>query len=204
MTQFVSRMARAGGLLALGLASFAAFAEAGCNCGGGGAAAMGPAPLMPHYEGSYSPESMGLPSYGIGNPVMGGTVIGGSVFAPGSVAVPGVASVTPEVGPPPGTLGQTYLRPTRPVPVDKHPRVSIIDIRAGGATQVKVYGTNEFRTKDMITGFQDRRDPTLWRFESEPLVPGVPNIYRVEARYGDSIQNRYVRLVPGRIVTLDF
>ena len=60
------------------------------------------------------------------------------------------------------------------------------------------------RTKDSIAGFQDRRNAAVWRFESEPLVPGVPHIYRVDAHYGDSIQQKYIRLVPGRIVTLDF
>ena len=112
--------------------------------------------------------------------------------------------MTPEVGPPPGTLGQTYQRAMRPIPVDKHPRISILAIQAPGATSIKVYGTNEFRSKDTIPGFQDRRNAAVWRFESEPLVPGVSNIYRVEAKYGDSVQERYVRLVPGRVVTLEF
>lgn len=131
-----------------------------------------------------------------------GDLMGGPVTLPEMLS--SVPVRTPEVAPPPGTLGQTYLRPTRPVPVDKHPRVSIIDITANGATQIKVYGTNEYRTKDGITGFQDRRNASLWRFESEPLVPGVPHIYRVDAYFGESVQHRYVRLVPGRIVTLEF
>ena len=112
--------------------------------------------------------------------------------------------MTPDIGPPPGTLGQTYQRAMRPIPVDKHPRISIIDVRAPGATAIKVYGTNEFRTKDGFTGFQDRKDASVWRFESEPLTPGVSHIYRVVAKYGESTQERYLRLVPGRIVTLDF
>jgi len=92
----------------------------------------------------------------------------------------------------------------RPIPVDKHPRISIVDVRAPGATAVKVYGTNEYRTKDGFAGFQDRKDPSVWRLESEPLVPGVPHIYRVVAKYGDTAQEKYIRLVPGRIVTLEF
>jgi hypothetical protein len=32
----------------------------------------------------------------------------------------------------------------------------------------------------------------------------VPHIYRVDAHYGESIQQKYIRLVPGRIVTRDF
>ena len=112
--------------------------------------------------------------------------------------------MTPDVAPPPGTLGQTYQRPMRPIPVDKHPRISIVDVRAPGATSVKVYGTYEYRTKDGFTGFQDRKDPSVWRLESDPLIPGQSHIYRVVAKYGDSAQERYIRLVPGRIVTLDF
>lgn len=149
---------------------------------------VGPSP-MPQYDGGmYGPQMLGVPAEMYAAPT----------------AAPYVGPPTPEVGPPPGTLGQTYQRPTRPIPVDKHPRVSIVDVKASGATLVKVYGTNEFRTKDAVSGFQDRRDASVWRFESEPLVPGVPHIYRVDAHYGDSIQQKYIRLVPGRIVTLDF
>ena len=112
--------------------------------------------------------------------------------------------MTPDVVPPPGTLGRTYQRPSRPIPVDKHPRIGIVDVRARGATAIKVFGTNEYRTKDGFSGFQDRKDPSIWRLESEPLVPGVPHIYRVVAKYGEASREQYIRLVPGRIVTLDF
>lgn len=190
VTGIFNRLARVGGMLALGLATWTAGADAGCNCGGGsGGAVIGPA-LPPNF---YDAGGHGMPLVGMA-PEMAGPMM----------ATPYVTPPTPEVGPPPGTLGQTYQRPSRPIPVDKHPRVSIVDVRASGATQVKVYGTNEFRTKDSIAGFQDRRNAAVWRFESEPLVPGVPHIYRVDAHYGDSIQQKYIRLVPGRIVTLDF
>ncbi len=151
--------------------------------------AYGPQPA-PEMLGSYMGDGAygGMPG---DTPWMGGT----ASYSP---------PMTPEVGPPPGTLGQTYQRPMRPIPVDKHPRISIVDVRAPGATSVKVYGTYEYRTKDGFTGFQDRKDPSVWRLESEPLVPGQSNIYRVVAKYGDSAQERYIRLVPGRIVTLDF
>lgn len=134
---------------------------------------------------------------------MSGGMLGGSPWMGSGTASYNLPS-TPDVGPPPGTLGQTYHRPMRPIPVDKHPRISIVDVRAPGATSVKVYGTYEFRTKDGFTGFQDRKDPSVWRLESEPLVPGQSHIYRVVAKYGDTAQERYIRLVPGRIVTLDF
>ena len=195
VTGIFNRLARVGGMLALGLAAWTAGADAGCNCrGGSGGGMIGPA-MPPHYHdgvmhdgGMYGAQVLGMA------PEMAGSMMG----------TPYVTPPTPEVGPPPGTLGQTYQRPTRPIPVDKHPRVSIVDVRASGATLVKIYGTNEFRTKDSIAGFQDRRNAAVWRFESEPLVPGVPHIYRVDAHYGDSIQQKYIRLVPGRIVTLDF
>lgn len=190
VTGIFNRLARVGGMLALGLAAWTAVADAGCNCGAGSAGGMvGPAP-PPHF---HDDGVHGMPIVGM-VPEMAGPMM----------ATPYVTPPTPEVGPPPGTLGQTYQRPTRPIPVDKHPRVSIVDVKADGATQVKIYGTNEFRTKDSIAGFQDRRNAAVWRFESEPLVPGVPHIYRVDAHYGDSIQQKYIRLVPGRIVTLDF
>jgi hypothetical protein len=189
LNQSVSRIARAGGVMAVGFSLLVGAADAGCNCGGRGHSS---------FSGSYGP---------VADPMM----MSGDVYA-GTIAdtqwmgngVGYALPMTPEVGPPPGTLGQTYQRPMRPIPVDKHPRISIIDVRAPGATAIKVYGTNEFRTKDGFTGFQDRKDASVWRFESEPLTPGVPHIYRVVAKYGETSQERYLRLVPGRIVTLDF
>ena len=181
----LKKLARAGGCLAVALVVGATGLDAGCNCGGGsGGVVMGPAPAMnmaplsPPY-GAYSAPVSQMPSDLMGGPVMLSDMLSGPPLP-------------------------TYLRPTRPIPVDKHPRVSIIDVQANGATQVKVYGTNEYRTKDGIAGFQDRRNAALWRFESEPLTPGVPHIYRVDAYFGESVQHRYVRLVPGRIVTLEF
>ena len=147
-------------------------------------------------------------SYGpVADPMMsGGDVSGGTITDTQWIHGQPVSElpITPDVGPPPGTLGQTYQRPMRPIPVDKHPRISIIDVRAPGATAIKVFGTNEYRTKDGFVGFQDRKNAAIWRFESEPLVPGVPHIYRVVAKYGETSQEKYLRLVPGRIVTLDF
>lgn len=171
--------------------------QAGCNCGGG---VVGGAPLViaePTLVGE--PEMMGSP------PVWSSPVGPGMMGAP----APGPSPVTVTDGsPPPGTLGQTYQRAMRPIPVEKHPRISIVDVRVTGATDVKVYGTNEYRTKDGVAGFRDRRDANLWHFESEPLMPGVPHIYRVEAKFGKGrdapTQERFFRFVPGRIVTLDF
>ena len=190
----VSRFVHTGGLLVVGCSVLASAVEAGCYCGRGGSASSGV------YGPVVGPSYAGGDSYSLG-----GMDDGGYVDASGFGGSPVYGlPLTPEVAPPPGTLGQTYQRPMRPIPVDKHPRVSIVDVRAPGATSVKVYGTNEYRTKDGFTGFQDRKDPSVWRLESEPLVPGVPHIYRVVAKYGDTMQEKYIRLVPGRIVTLEF
>lgn len=106
---------------------------------------------------------------------------------------------------PPGTLGRTYYRATRMVPAYKHPRVGILDVHVANAATVQVYHTSPFREEDLLDGFQDYRNENLWRFESKPLIPGIPQIYRVEAV--DSIGQRkvrYVRLIAGRVVDLDF
>jgi len=187
----VSRFVCTGGLLVVGFSVLAAAAEAGCNCGRGGSAVHGP---------GVGPSAGGGLSYAFGGMGSGGFADPQGFGGPPAHGLP----MTPDVAPPPGTLGRTYQRPMRPIPVDKHPRISIVDVRAPGATAVKVYGTNEYRTKDSFAGFQDRKDPSVWRLESEPLVPGVPHIYRVVAKYGDTAQEKYIRLVPGRIVTLEF
>jgi hypothetical protein len=84
----------------------------------------------------------------------------------------------------------------------------MIDVRAPGASSVSVQWTNPFRLEDELSGFVDARDPQLWHFESPQMIPGVPQIYRVEARYGTgddcTVQEKYVRLIMGRIVTLSF
>lgn len=58
-----------------------------------------------------------------------------------------------------------------------------------------------------MEGFRD--DNGVWHFETErPLVPGVPHIYRLAARMRRDGQRltevRTLRLIPGRIVDLDF
>lgn len=160
--------------------------NAGCNCRGGGTSAVvvppAPEPL------SYG-DAAGL---GVA-PTFAGAFGGGP---------------PPMPAPPPGTLGQTYLHPTRPVPADKHPRAGMLDVRAPGASSVSVQWTNPFRLEEELDGFVDARDAALWHFEAPQLIPGNPQIYRVEARYGSgencTVQERYVRLVMGRIVEVSF
>lgn len=113
----------------------------------------------------------------------------------------------PPVTPPPGTLGRTYQLRSRPVPVNKHPRVAMIDVHVENAVDVTVRGTNDYRIEDTLDGFQDEEDPSLWRFESQPLIPGLPHIYEVEVEYATpqgttKSRQLYVRLIMGRIVEL--
>ncbi len=110
---------------------------------------------------------------------------------------------------PPGTIGQTYYRASREIPVDKHPRVAMIDIIAPGATDVALYNINPHREEDAVDdGFENELTNGLWEFETEPLIPGLPHIYKAVFRFsnapGAPETVRYVRLIPGRIVTLTY
>lgn len=116
--------------------------------------------------------------------------------APARVAKPGWVVV-----PPPGTLGKTYQRQSWPIPKDEHPRTAIIQVSAPGFTQMQVDGLAD------MEGFQ--RPDGAWIFKSkQPLTPGVPHIYHVKAGYKNSENNtwdvRTVRLIPGRVVTLEY
>jgi hypothetical protein len=123
-------------------------------------------------------------------------------------AAPMVAGVTPAsatVTPPPGTLGTTYHRQSWPIPADRHPRVAMLDVRApAGATNVRVFNTYEYREEDEVAGFQDVDDPCIWHFETDPLIPGIPHVYRIEADVNGQCDARWVRLIRGRRVVLEF
>lgn len=131
---------------------------------------------------------------------------------------------------PPGTLGRTYQRPVRMIPHDKHPRIGMLDVeiidsmRAGIAPDVKI----KVIVRDMYNHFAPLKgylgDDNVWHFESEPLLPSVPQIFdvrvelirereEVERKYGrEFIRNvedklgtlavSRVRLIPGRIADL--
>lgn len=131
---------------------------------------------------------------------------------------------------PPGTLGKTYMRPTRMIDWDKHPRIGMLDVevidtlRAGLASDVKIKVTarDTYNYFKPLEGF--RGDDGVWHFESDPLLSTMPNIYDVkftlvreqtvfEKRYGrvfektieqnlGSLGTQRVRLIPGRIVDL--
>ena len=81
----------------------------------------------------------------------------------------------------------------------------MLDVRApAGATSVRVFTTYQFREEDEIEGFQDLNDPCVWHFETEPLLPGIPHVYRVEAQGPTGIDWQMVRLIRGRRVTLEY
>ncbi|MEZ6062722.1 MAG: hypothetical protein R3C19_20450 [Planctomycetaceae bacterium] len=102
-------------------------------------------------------------------------------------------------GPPPGTIGETYTRVSHPIPEDKHPRIAMLAVRDMGA--------EEHITVQRMGGY--RMSNGIWFFESSrPLINCSENIVRVEARQNaNDIQPykvKFVRLIPGRIVYLDF
>ena len=139
---------------------------------------------------------------------------------------------TPDVAPPPGTLGRTYIKTSRRVPWDKHPRTAMVEIEVDETVlssvpqdlqlKISVQDVNEYLGP--LNGF--RGDDGKWHFESEPLLPGVPHIHRcnfevvrlttkVERLYGQRIETqseekirdlgtRTIRLISGRIVDLKF
>lgn len=147
---------------------------------------IGGAPFDTHYG---SPHGAPAPFPG---PLEGGYGGGFGGGYGGPIAGPGTA------GPPPGTVGMTYRRPSRIVPADKHPRAGIVDISVESAYDVTAEGMKSFRAKDGI-----------WRLETkEPLIPGLPHIYHIKATLGEEedapVEYRTVRLIPGRIVDLQW
>ena len=100
---------------------------------------------------------------------------------------------------PPGTLGETYTRVSYPVPLDKHPRTGMLAVKDNGKVP--------YMTVAVMGGLKMKNG--IWLFEStRPLDPGVCQIVRVEARETPQdispYATRFVRLIPGRIVFLEF
>jgi hypothetical protein len=153
--------------------------------------------------------------------------------APPVRMAPGVAryqAFSDKPGPPPGTLGKTYLRPTRLIAWDKHPRIGMLDVevldsmRVGLAhdVKIKVITQDIYNNNKPLVGYFG--EDSVWHFESDPLLPVVPHIYDIrfelirerrvqEMRYGRMFERiiedklgtigiRRVRLIPGRIVDL--
>ena len=188
----------------------------------------GPAQPMPAYAGPALPIQQvpqGVTPY---VPAPPRPVPAGPINPPSSVST--VYGYSDTGARPPGTLGKTYMRPTRMIDWDKHPRIGMLDVevidtlRAGLASDVKIKVT----ARDMYNYFKPlegfRGDDGVWHFESDPLLTTVPNIYDVkfelireqtvfEKRYGrvfertveenlGSLGTQRVRLIPGRIVDL--
>ncbi|SFJ48040.1 hypothetical protein [Planctomicrobium piriforme] len=179
-------------------------AEAGCPCQKGGDS----------YGGTLSPIPMSS------SPMMMNAMPSAVAPLPGIAGYPTVpATGVPGVGPgysgatattwqpPPGTIGRTYQMKSRPVPVKMHPRAAIVDVHVPDAKSVRVHDMNVYRTQDYLEGFQDHEHPDMWHFTSEPLIPGLPHIYRIEARFdgpnGERMEERYVRLIMGRVIEVE-
>lgn len=99
--------------------------------------------------------------------------------------------------PPPGTLGQTYQLRSALVDDDEHPRQGVVIVKLPEQADVAARGL-----KVKWTGEE-------WRLETaQPLLPGVPHIYAVKAEWdtptGRVVQTRWVRLIMGRVVDLEF
>ena len=98
-----------------------------------------------------------------------------------------------------GTLGMTYQRRTHAIPEDRHPRIGMLAVRdRGSVSHLSVQRMSGFRMKEDV-----------WLYETDrPLTSWTENIVRVEAcqqvQDVEPYKTMFVRLIPGRIVYLDF
>lgn len=131
------------------------------------------------------------------------------------------------MGPPPGTLGRTYRRLTRPIPDDLHPRAGLLEIRIPEDVlnrELSVPDSTMSATARGMEGYLG--DDGLWHLEAKELLPGIPHVYDIafrvirvevqsERKYGRMVHRhveipirhlgyRTVRLIPGRIVELTY
>lgn len=124
------------------------------------------------------------------------TIVAPHISAPNSPGVPSGNRFG--VAPPPGTLGRTYQRPSRLVDEDQHPRFAAVEVHLPEEVDVSARGL-----KSKWTG-------KVWRLEAEtPLLPGIPHVYAIKAERRLSngekqVEYRWVRLIMGRIVDLEF
>jgi len=126
-----------------------------------------------------------------------GNVLSGNAPQPTAIAAPGTNRYG--LTPPPGTLSQTYQRRTTLMPDDKHPRDAMIEVHLPENVDVTARGL-----KPKWTG-------EVWQLTTqEPLLPGRPHIYAIRADWRDKsgeitkTEVRWVRLIMGRVVELDF
>ena len=102
-----------------------------------------------------------------------------------------------ELSSPPGTLGQTYRRWSALVPDDVHPRTGVVLVDLPEAADVSARGLTVTWTGD------------AWRLETaQALLPGMPHVYAIRAAWdapeGRMYETRWVRLIMGRVVDLEF
>lgn len=121
------------------------------------------------------------------------------VNPPGEIVQPYSPPGQFSYAPPPGTLGQTYLRRSRPIEDTKHPRVGVVEVYLPENVDVTGASLTGASLKTKWTG-------KVWRLESDPLLPGIPHIYEIKASWGEGTtpQVRTIRLIMGRIVDLEF
>lgn len=196
--------------LAGAMAIHAASAEAGCkNCQANAPMSMAPvavdpmmtaAPMMSHDAMSYDA------GFAMGGGGMGGAFSGHEPFhGYRSDHMPYASGHVHKIATPPGTIGRTYQLPTAPVPATMHPRTAVLKVLADGASEVTMTSANIMRTEEDVEGYQDP-ETGVWVFKTDPLYPGLPQIYRVRAKYGDGLthKDRYVRLIMGRVSALAY
>ncbi len=180
-------------------------ALAGCNCDGGASAGYAAMPVTP-YHGLSSVAAYGhystLWAYGHGDTM--------PIHRPHPAQADGRrypihpscgradvgSSLVPLV---PGTLGKTYTKTSHRIPEDKHPRLGMLAVRDNDKIA--------YLSVQKMSGF--RMDSGVWLFETDrPLVSWTENIVRIEARREAADVEPYavsfVRLIPGRLVYLDF
>lgn len=191
----------------------------------------GPWSVPPHGWGGPIPEASAFPQGMQGEPApFPGPMTPMRPSAPLAPLPP--VEADPTLGPPPGTLGHTYYRSSRYIPHDEHPRVAMADLTLpheltvdqGPGRKIRVTVHDVAGQLEPLEGYV--ADDEHWHFESDPLIPGVPHVYRIKVervsyekqeirRYGRLVEQeteveaellgvRFLRLIPGRVVTLEF
>lgn len=169
--------------------------EAGCPCNkqGGGAVYSGAA-LTPMPEMGFAGGAPPAQAWAAGPAV--------APMPPFTGPQPLAVAAAPGVdrfgmSPPPGNLGRTYKVRTRPIDKDLHPRMGVLEVSLPESADVTADGL-----KPSWTGEK-------WVLKSEePMLPGLPQIYAVKAKFerdGQTVtEYRWVRLILGRVVELSF
>jgi hypothetical protein len=181
----------------MGILSSLSLAHGDCPCKNGmNQATMAPIPL------TSGPQMMPGPMMNV-QPT--------NIFPPPAMVNPQFPPAYGNVPPSPGAVspgdsGYQYYRATREIPASKPPRVGMVDVKVPAEiTMVKVYDIHPFREEDLLDGFQDKNDKSIWRFESRPLIPGISHVYRVVIFDAKGMtQSKYFRLIPGRVVDISF